>query len=98
MEMWIDVIVKIIFIFLSTAVTLYVIPWLEEKQIYSLVVKHVEAAEKLAENDKFDKKQWVIDRLVKAGVKVTPVVEAFIEAAVKELDIVMRKADDGGAS
>lgn len=88
---WIDVIVKIVFLVLSTAITVYVVPWLKEKKLYDIVVKLVKAAEKLAENGKFDKKAWVIDRLVMMGITITPAVDALIECAVKELDIALGK-------
>ena len=66
-------------------------PWLEEKRIYNMVKKFVEAAEKLAESgviEKVDKKAKVIELLESKGITVTPEVDAFIEAAVKELDLV----------
>ena len=67
-----------------------VIPWLKEQRVYSLVVKLVRAAEKLAESGaitKESKKIYVIKLLESRGIKITPSVEAFIEAAVTELDI-----------
>ena len=66
-------------------------PWLEEKRIYSLVKKFVEAAEKLAETgaiEKGDKKQKVIEFLEAKGVVVTVEILAYIESAVKQLDLV----------
>lgn len=66
-------------------------PWLEEKRIYNMVKKFVEAAEKLEESgviEKLDKKAKVIELLELKGIVVTPDVDAFIEAAVKELDLV----------
>jgi hypothetical protein len=86
---WIDVIVRIIFLVLGTVVTLYVVPWLEEKKLYGIVKKAVYAAEKWAENNDIDKHAYVVDKLTAAGIKITPVVDAFIEAAVKELDIAL---------
>jgi len=84
---------------LSIVVGVYVIPlikndlkpWLEEKRLYGIVQKFVQAAEKLAESGvipKVDKKAKVIELLEAQGIVVTPVIEGFIEAAVKELDLV----------
>ena len=66
-------------------------PWLEEKRIYNLVEKFVEAAEKLAETGaitKDQKKEKVIEWLEAQGIVVTIAIEAFIESAVKQLDLV----------
>lgn len=90
---WIDVIVKIAALVLSTVVTLYVVPWLKEKRLYGTVIKMVEAAEKWNENNPIDKKAWVIAQLTARGIAVSPYVDALIEAAVKELDIAL-----GGAA
>lgn len=71
-----------------------VYPWLKEQKIYGQVVKFVRAAEKMAEAGKLDKAKknaYVVALLEKAGVKVTPIVRAMIEAAVEELDLVKDK-------
>lgn len=88
---WIELIVKIVFLVLSTVVTLYVVPWLKEKRLYDTVKKMVDAAEKWAETNNIDKKQWVISQLESKGITVNSYVEALIEAAVKELDIALDK-------
>lgn len=70
-----------------------VIPWMKEKQLYSLVKKFVQAAEKLAETgalEREDKKQYVVDLLERKGYKVDGEIDAFIESAVKELDMIMK--------
>ena len=90
---WIEAIVKIVFIVLSTVVTLYVVPWLKEKRLYDTVQKMVDAAEKWAETNDIDKKEWVISQLESKGIKVSPYVDALIEAAVKELDIALSKTE-----
>lgn len=67
-----------------------IIPWLKEQRIYSTVVKFVRAADKLAQSGaitKKSKKKYVVQLLTAKGIKVTPEVEAFIEAAVTELDL-----------
>lgn len=69
------------------------IPWLKEKRLYSLVRKFVQAAEKLAETgvlERKDKKQYVVNLLERNGYKVSAETEAFIESAVKELDMTMQ--------
>lgn len=91
MEMWIEVAVKVVFLVLSTIVTLYVIPWLKEKRVYDTVKKMVDAAEKWAQTNEIDKKAWVIEKLEASGVKVNEHVDALIEAAVTELDIALGK-------
>lgn len=66
-------------------------PWLEEKRIYSLVQKFVEASEKLAETgviEKIDKKAKVIELLQANGIEVTETIDAFIESCVKQLDLI----------
>ena len=90
-----DIIITVI----SIVVSVYLIPliknelkpWLEEKRIFNLVKKFVEAAEKLAESgviEKVDKKAKVIELLESKGITVDAEVDAFIESAVKQLDIV----------
>lgn len=90
-----DIVIAVI----SIMVSVYLIPiiktelkpWLEEKRIYSLTKKFVEAAEKLAESgiiEKVDKKAKVIELLESKGITVDAEIDAFIESAVKQLDIV----------
>ncbi len=94
-----DNVFEIIAAIISVIVSYYVIPaikndlmpMLREKRIYSLVKKLVQAAEKSAESGaikKVDKKAKVIEWLTAQGIEVTDEVEAFIESAVKELDLV----------
>lgn len=67
------------------------IPWLKEKRVYSLIQRLVQAAEKMSEGGtipKVDKKATVIGWLEKQGIEITAEVDAFIESAVKELDII----------
>lgn len=71
------------------------LPWLKEKRIYSVVRKFVQAAEKQAEAgliNKGDKKEYVVKLLVAKGITVTDEVDAFIESAVKELDLAAQNA------
>lgn len=71
------------------------IPWLKEKHIYGLVQKFVKAAEKKAEAGSLKKalkKQYVIQLLEAKGITVTDEIDAFIEAAVQELDIAFQSA------
>lgn len=73
------------------------IPWMKEKQLYSLVQKFVQAAEKLAETgvlERKDKKQYVVKLLEQNGYKANAEIEAFIESAVKELDMTMQAGWD----
>ena len=90
---------EIIAAIISIVVSYYVIPmiktdlvpFLKEKRLFALIEKLVEGAEKMAESgliEKKDKKAMVIQCLKDEGIEVTPAVDAFIEAAVKELDLV----------
>lgn len=66
------------------------IPWMKEKQLYGLVKKFVQAAEKLAETgalEREDKKDYVVNLLEQKGYHMNAEAEAFIESAVKELDM-----------
>lgn len=68
------------------------IPWLKEKHLYNMIKNFVKAAEKLSESgvlDKSCKKQKVVELLESKGIVVDETVNAFIESAVKELDIVV---------
>lgn len=84
--------VKLIFAVAAALAARYAIPWLKNKGLYEMVKHFVRAAEKLAQNCELDKKEYVVDCLKRIGVKVTPVVDALIEAAVEELDIAIGKA------
>lgn len=90
-----DIIIAVISIVVSYYIIPYIksdlIPWLKEKRLYNLVKKFVEASEKLAETGvipKVDKKKKVIELLEEKGIVVTEEIEAFIESAVKELDLI----------
>lgn len=100
-ENLLDIILAVI----SVVVSYYVIPmlknelvpWLKEKRLYDMVRTFVQAAEKLAESgaiEKTDKKQAVLNLLEEQGVEITPVIDAAIESAVKELDFVFDTAKD----
>ena len=102
----IEIVIAGIFIVLTTFVTPWfkkvvspfikhtAIPWLEEKRLYNIVRKFVEAAEKRAENEKFDKKEWVVSLLKDKGIELTPEIEAYIESACKEIDMIVDKTVD----
>lgn len=94
-----DNVLDIVIATLSIIVSYYVIPaikndlvpWLKEKRLYNLVQKFVEAVEKLAETgviEKVDKKAKVIELLEAQGIVITTEIEAFIESAVKQLDLI----------
>ena len=101
-----EIVVAGIFLLLTTFVTPWfknvaspfikntVIPWLEEKRLYGIVKHFVEAAEKKAENGKFDKKAWVLRQLEGKNIKITPEVEAYIETACKEIDMIVNETID----
>lgn len=89
-EMFGSGLMKIIIAAMVLIVGRIIVPWLKEQRVYSLIVKLVRAAEKLAESGKIDKeskKTYVIKLLIAKGYTVSPEIEAFIEAAVTELDL-----------
>ncbi|MBQ7011930.1 MAG: hypothetical protein IJN63_09520 [Clostridia bacterium] len=71
----------------ALVVAYYLVPWLKEKRLYSIVKKAVEAAEKLSEREKLDKKEYVRRILASAGVHLCDAVDAVIEGCVLELDL-----------
>lgn len=105
-EIWVLIannIMDIVFALIGLAFTTVVlpwvaktaIPWLKEKHIYSLVSKFVKAAEKRAEAGTLAKplkKEFVINLLKDKGIEITAEVDAFIEAAVNELDTAVQGA------
>ena len=90
-EIIIDLIVKMAFVLLSGIVTVYVVPWLKEKNLYNTVKRMVQAAEKWNKTNPINKKEWVIDQLSAKGITVNTYVEALIESAVQELDTAIAK-------
>lgn len=74
---------------IGLVVSTYVIPWLKNKNLYESVRRFVLAAEKLSQNSKIEKKEWVITQLQKNGIKVGEVVELMIESAVEEIDVAL---------
>ena len=73
------------------------IPWLREQRIFSLVRKLVKGAEKAAEAGKIpktDKHALVIKLLKMKNIEVTPFLDAFIDAAIKEMDEVAENIAD----
>lgn len=107
MDILLDSIIGNVFEIIATIITLLIscyviptikndlVPWLKEKRIFSLVKKFVQAAEKLSETgaiEKVDKKQTVINLLENKGIEVTIEIEAYIETACKQLDIIVNTA------
>ena len=90
-EIIIDLLVKLAFVLLSGIVTVYVVPWLKEKNLYNTVKRMVQAAEKWNKTNPINKKEWVIDQLSAKGITVNTYVEALIESAVQELDTAIAK-------
>ena len=86
--------VKIVFAVIGALAAAYLVPWLKEKRLYETVTRLVAAAEKLGDSLPCGKKEYVIGLLEKKGIKVTPIVDALIEAAVQELDIAREKAGE----
>lgn len=67
----------------------FAVPWLKEKRLYGIVEKFVRAAEKLEEGDYLSEPKicYVTSRLKQLGYEIDDTIRAYIEAAVKELDI-----------
>lgn len=77
--------------YLIPAIKNDLVPWLKEKHIYDMIHKFVQSAEKLAETgviEKKDKKAEVVRLLQEQGIEITDAVNAAIESAVKELDLI----------
>lgn len=93
MENLLDIVLSIIAVILGV----YVLPWLKDERIYNQVKIFVKAAEKLAESgiiEKEGKKEKVMELLKGCGINVDEKVEAFIEGAVKQLDLAMSSVID----
>lgn len=90
-ELIIELVVKLAFALFGGIITIYVVPWLKEKNLYNTVKKMVQAAEKWNSTHPIDKKAWVVEQLTAKGVTVNPYVEALIESAVQELDTAITK-------
>lgn len=90
-----DIVISVLSIvvsyYLIPAIKDDLVPWLKEKHIYDMVHKFVQSAEKLAETgviEKKDKKAEVVRLLQERGIEITDAVNAAIESAVKELDLI----------
>lgn len=87
----VPIIIRIVFTGLACLITSKIIPWLKNQYIWFYVEKFVEAADKLAETGKLDKgnvkKEYVVNCLKSAGINVDDTVLIWIEAAVREADI-----------
>ena len=94
MEELIGMAAELIFGMVSLIVACFLVPWLKEKRLLSIVRKAVEAAEKLSEHESFDKKEYVRRVLRCAGVKLNETVEAMIEGCVLELDLLISNIKD----
>ena len=91
MEEIITALCELVMGFAATAVAYYVIPWLKEKRLLTIVKKAVEAAEKISEHQELDKKEYVCRVLKHAGVQLG---DAMIEGCVLELDLQTGKKQD----
>lgn len=87
-------IAELVFGAVTLAVAYFLIPWLKEKRLIGIVRKAVEAAEKLAEHQSLDKKEYVRRVLACAGIKISETVEAMIEGCVLELDLLISNVKD----
>lgn len=94
-EIIIELVVKLAFALFGGIITIYVVPWLKEKNLYSTVKRMVQAAEKWNKSNPINKKEWVIGQLTAKGITVNTYVEALIESAVQELDTAITKAAEG---
>lgn len=91
LETILGIISLVISYYIIPAIKNDLIPFLKEKRVYNLVEKFVNAVEKLAETgviEKVDKKAKVIELLESKGIVITEEIGAFIEGAVKQLDLV----------
>lgn len=95
-----SIVMKLVFSVISLIITYVfvpwvkqtVIPWLVEKRLYTLVMQFVQAAEKVSQSQYltgYEKKEYVVKLLKNHGIIITPEVEALIESAVEELDMMI---------
>ena len=97
-ELIIDLVVKLAFALIGGIITIYVVPWLKEKNLYNTVKKMVQAAEKWNTTNPINKKEWVVGQLAAKGITVNAYVEALIESAVQELDAAIGKGAETDAN
>lgn len=88
-ETVLSVLIRAAFAVAGTVLTTYLIPYLKEKRLYAVIKKAVEAAEKLSQSARFDKKEYVLSVLRSRGVRMTPEVDAIVEGCVLELDLLL---------
>lgn len=82
---------------IALAIAAIVYRMCKDSRVRALVKEFVRAAEKLAETGeipKADKLSYVEKLLTGLGIKITPVVRAFIEAAVKDLDLIKQEVSN----
>ena len=92
--------IKAFFLFFTAVLTYWiktkVIPWLEDRQLYTTVKRYVQAAEKLASTGEIGKgaakTDYVISLLESKGIVCGPEVLALIESACEELDKAAQQA------
>lgn len=81
----------------ALAVACIVYRMCKDSRVRALVKEFVRAADKLAQTGvipKADKLPYVEKLLEGLGIKITPVVRAFIEAAVKDLDLIEKEVSN----
>ncbi|MBQ7171249.1 MAG: hypothetical protein IJR89_03110 [Clostridia bacterium] len=88
-ETIVGILIKAVLAAAGAVLTTYLVPFLKEKRLYAVVKKAVEAAEKLSQNARFDKKEYVFSVLRSRGVRITPEVDAVVEGCVLELDLLL---------
>lgn len=84
---WVELLVKIIFLILGTVLTVYIIPWIKEKRIQSLIISLVTTAEQtLKDATGSEKKTFVLDWLQKHNITYDEdKVDALLESAVYDI-------------
>lgn len=85
---------ELIVILLWVTFLRYLVPWLKEIGLFARICTYVMAVEKMANAGaipKVDKKDTVLHFLRERNIKITPHIEALIEAAVQILDIITMK-------
>ncbi len=88
-ETLLGLLIRAAFAVAGTVLTTCLIPYLKEKRLYAVIKKAVEAAEKLSQSARFDKKEYVLSVLRSRGVRMTPEVDAIVEGCVLELDLLL---------
>lgn len=84
---WVELLIKIIFLVLGTVLTVYIIPWIKEKRIQTLITSLVTTAEQtLKTSTGSEKKTFVLNWLEQHNITYDKdKVDTLLESAVYDI-------------